>query len=460
MNQFYKLFYAIFIVLLAVIAGLPGMTQEADEINRLELTFAGYEQDRLLWASLYGDDIVVVDTIYRTQQNRFSYTVPYGTPYGIYRLLTPDGEKHIDVVYDGENIFLSTHYQAVLDELVIKSSQATRQYHRFMRIRAYIRYKQKILDDFLASYPPGDPFYRQADQQYVSLSEEMNDSIDAIAAKDTFLGRLLQYEKMVYADSIEGRKQYTEFRKAHFFDAKDYTDGTILRSNLLPEQILDYLSLYREEHYNKRQQEAAFLEAIDSVMKHTKAHPEVFDFVINYLIEGFKRFGFDDLVQHIAERTAAEINCINEERRQDVEEQISRIRAVAVGSQAPPLTMPDINGDSVRLYDVDSRYVLLVFWASWCPHCMAMLPELHDFTRSHKDSLKTVAVSLDREAQEWKAAADKYPWIHLSALQGWETPAVEDYYVYGTPSFFLLDNKKVILEKGATLREIRSFLKD
>lgn len=444
-------------ILLSALIFTSAVGQDARNSGRLELTLHHYDNNKVLWASLYGDDVNILDTIFSGRPNHFIYEIPYGTPYGIYRIMTEEGEKHLDVVFDGKPVVVATDYHAVLENLKVERSAATRQYHRFMRARGYVRYKQKVANDFLTSFPPDDPFYHQASEKYVALSKEMNDSIDQIAERNTFLGKLLQNEKMAYADSIEGVQQYTAFRKAHFFDNRDYSNAAILRSPLFPEQILDYLSLYRDKGYSKSEQEAAFLQAIDSIMKYTKSHPEVFDYAVNYLIEGFKRFGMDNLVQHIAERTADEIECINRERQQAMEEKLSRIRAVSVGSQAPELTMKDIEGNTVSLYDVDSPYVLLVFWASWCPHCMSMLPELQAFNRKHGDSLKTVAVSLDRQEEKWKAVAGKYDWIHLSSLQGWETPAVDDYFIYGTPSFFLLDSNKTIIKKGATLSGIRSF---
>jgi thiol-disulfide isomerase/thioredoxin len=449
-----RFFLSIFLLLFTFSGGL--MAQNQLGTNTLTLEIAGYEKDKLLWAALYGDDLNIIDTI-RGSESKFEYQIPAGTLSGVYRLLFDEGEKQLDVVYHNEDIHVYTHYEAILNNLVIIKSDATRRYHRFMRARGYVNYKQRTLNDFLSRYPESDPFYEEARLQYLHLSEELNDSVDVIIANDRFLARLLANEKEPVPEKLLSDKEYDEFMKARFFAGKDYGDPLILRSQLFPEQLLSYLGYYRNPEFTEEQQEAAFATAVDSIIKYTRENPEVFDFTINYLIEGFKRFGFDELVNHIAERTASEINCINEERREEMQEKLTRIQSTAIGAKAPALVMENMKGKEVALHNIESEKILLVFWASWCPHCMEMLPKLKKFTMESPE-MAVVAVSLDDEKAQWKKAASGYNWIHLSSLKGWETQAVDDYFVYGTPSFFLLDTDKTILNKSGTLQEVIEFM--
>ncbi len=449
-----RLLLGIFLVLFAFAGRL--MAQQEFDADTLTLEIAGYDKDKVFWAALYGDDFNIIDTI-RGSENKFEYLIPAGTLSGVYRLLFDEGEKQLDVVYHKEDIHVYTHYEAILNNLVIIKSEATRKYHRFMRARGYVNYKQRTLNDFLSRYPESDPFYGEARHEYQELSEELNDSVDAVIADDRFMERLLVNEKVPVPAKLLPDKEYDEFMKANFFAGKDYGDPLILRSQLYPEQLLTYLGYYRNPDFSKEQQEAAFATAVDTIIKYTRENPEVFDFTINYLIEGFKRFGFDELVNHIAGRTASEINCINEDRRKVMKEKLMRIQSTAIGETAPALVMEDLKGKEVSLHDIESEKLLLVFWASWCPHCMEMLPKLKKYAKEHPE-MKVVAVSLDTDKTQWEKTASNYDWIHLSSLKGWETKAVDDYFVYGTPSFFLLDSNKTILHKGGTLREVIDFM--
>jgi peroxiredoxin len=53
----------------------------------------------------------------------------------------------------------------------------------------------------------------------------------------------------------------------------------------------------------------------------------------------------------------------------------------AVGRPAPRVELPGLRGGRVRLADLRGRPVVLNFWASWCPPCLAEMPE---FQRVHQ----------------------------------------------------------------------------
>lgn len=54
----------------------------------------------------------------------------------------------------------------------------------------------------------------------------------------------------------------------------------------------------------------------------------------------------------------------------------------ALGERVPEVEMPDFDGEMVRLSQFGGKPLVVNFWASWCPQCIAEMP---DFERVHRE---------------------------------------------------------------------------
>jgi peroxiredoxin len=62
------------------------------------------------------------------------------------------------------------------------------------------------------------------------------------------------------------------------------------------------------------------------------------------------------------------------------------LAAVSTATAEPvDFALEDLDGDEVRLSDFRGRWVLVNYWATWCPPCLEELPELESFYNRHKD---------------------------------------------------------------------------
>jgi peroxiredoxin len=119
------------------------------------------------------------------------------------------------------------------------------------------------------------------------------------------------------------------------------------------------------------------------------------------------------------------------------------------GTEAPEITLPDPEGDTIKLSSTRGTVVLLDFWASWCAPCRKENPNLLNvYNIYHKKGFQIYQVSLDKTKEAWeKGIQDDHleKWIHVSDIQYWNSIVVPLYKIESIPCNYLLDKEGRII---------------
>ena len=68
----------------------------------------------------------------------------------------------------------------------------------------------------------------------------------------------------------------------------------------------------------------------------------------------------------------------------------------AAAATAQPFLFKDMQGKEQRLQDYRGKWVLVNFWATWCPPCLEEVPDLVSLHEAHRNiDLVVIGVALD-----------------------------------------------------------------
>lgn len=233
--------------------------------------------------------------------------------------------------------------------------------------------------------------------------------------------------------------------------AADLSDGSLLRSAVMPKAILAYLQRIEV------QDESGFNPAVDTLLAHAGRDTACWNHVVLTLINTFGHYQMDTPLRHIAEVLAATPRPLPASLRDGLND----LLRIAIGSVGPDISLPGIGGDTTMLSDLVTRrpYTLLFFYSSTCGHCHEQMPWLKQMHLMDPRVL-VVGIALDDDPEEFTETIrrEEVPWPSFTELKAWGSPAAKAYGISATPSFVLLDRDMRIVAKPADEEALRAAL--
>jgi len=424
--------------------------------------------NKVVLTRVYGDDLYTVDSLIATDEN-FSFKLQQNSPVGMYRIILGKTKRaefmggipqNIDVIFNLENINLKSDFNFPADSLKILQSEENKIYYSFLKEYEQLDNRIQQVYPIIINYPKSTEFFKSAIDEFHNLQNEQRKLIEnySLEYPGTYASRIIKIYRTPFLDGTLTEMERVLYMREHFFEGLDFNDKLLLNSNIYTKKIIDYLSLYRNPNLVQSEQEDLFIEAVDKILSSTNQDRDVYGFILNYLVKGFEKFKFEKVLTHIADNWLGE-NCETDNRTLLLK-RVESYRKMALGNIASDIVIEDINGNLTALSESGHNFTLVLFWASWCPHCKSMIPELKDwYEKDRKIDMEIMAISIDTSKTEWlKAITDNnLPWINCNDLSGWDGKAAIDYNLYATPTMFILDRNRKIQAKPVTFYE---FLKD
>lgn len=140
------------------------------------------------------------------------------------------------------------------------------------------------------------------------------------------------------------------------------------------------------------------------------------------------------------------------------EQELYELRYLRIGKTAPEIAAEGVDGAKFKLSDHRGKVTVVVFWASWCGPCMAMVPHEREMVEKFKDRV-FILIGVNGDGDRAKAKEtmikEKMTWPSFwNGNKGGDGPISKAWNVHGWPTIYVLDAKGVIRFKNVIGKEL------
>jgi peroxiredoxin len=410
--------------------------------------------------SLSGEKNSFIDSI-PANNNTYQFNLSKNHS-GFYRLVF-NNKKWIDFVHDKNKIEIETNAGNTLERTRIIQSEENKIYYEFIKLNKDYKTKTELFQLVIAGYPQTDDYYQTTKEKLIQVQEEYLYFVNVTAQTNpnSFIARYVRSAQLPVIDiDIPFNEQLT-YLKTHALDNVNFNDDALIYSDAFTNKTIEYLTYYRNPQLSLELLEKEFMAAVDSILNKAKVNEIVYTHIVEYLLDGFKKFGFDNVLSYIVEKYVIKDDlCLDQKLTSALDRRIQQSKNFKVGNSVPHIILPDSAGTEVELNKIKTDQILIVFYASWCPHCQTLLPQIYDFYKNQEEKkLEVLAISIDTSRTDWINFIRKnnLTWLNASDLEGWNGKAASDYYLYATPTMFLIDQNKKLILNSPSIEELKNW---
>lgn len=399
-----------------------------------------------------------------------NFTLSYSkADYGVGYLLSSD-DKPLIVILSGENIEVNGEALSYTETIEITKGQenqlfvqyASEHLRRQQALSAWVYLEKMYSKDSLFAIHQTPHSAIQMEKQRIKAEDA---EFLSRLPKDSYVNWYLPTRKLVSSVSTVAQYRMEEIPATiKAFRAMDYTDERLYKSGLLKDAIESHFWLLEN---SGKPLDSVFVEmkvSIDAMIVNLVKDERKLNELTAYLFDLLERHSLFQASEYLALRVLNETSCTIDI---DLAKQLETYRAMKKGNIAPDISFigdmlaPGFSFDNFpkKLSDIKSKYTVVVFAASWCSKCKVEVPKIakHYFYWKEND-VEVVLISLDENKEAYRYFVKDLPFISTCDFEKWNSDIVNDYYVFATPTMFLLNDKREILLRPHSVNQINAWV--
>lgn len=120
-----------------------------------------------------------------------------------------------------------------------------------------------------------------------------------------------------------------------------------------------------------------------------------------------------------------------------------------VGKKAPAFELESVEGETVKLSELEGKVVLLDFWAVWCGPCRKSMPYFQELQNQYgKDGLEVIGVHVDDRMPSAEEVGEYLAELGVSYTNVLSNVDVDnDFMIFAMPTTYFIDRNGVIVKR-------------
>ena len=429
----------------------------------IDFELKNYEGDTVIVGNYYADKQVVKDTVIG-KNGKFEYEGADPLQPGVYFLLLPEDNNFMQFFLDGKDHKFEMNWDVKKSsDVSFKGSKDNETFSKYMK---FIAEKRPQADKIRARITAADTTGVKdevAEQELNKIDEDVKAKQREIVANipESVSARFIKSSFQVDIPEFKGddaQLNTYKFYKNHYFDNISLGDHINLRTPYLHQRVDYYLGKLTPQDPD------SIVVSIDYLLEEMEPAEDTWKYYLSYFLNKYAKLkvvGYDAVYVHLIDKYYAtgKADWVSEENLTKMKDQADKFRNILIGEKFPDITtyMADSLETPVRLWDIESDYTIVLFWAHDCGHCTKSMPAIVEFYDEYESKGVTLLSICTKGGKKTKPCIESLPKKNMDKFIN----TFDEYQRYrrivaipSTPKIFILDKEKNILIKDIPAKEL------
>jgi thiol-disulfide isomerase/thioredoxin len=133
---------------------------------------------------------------------------------------------------------------------------------------------------------------------------------------------------------------------------------------------------------------------------------------------------------------------------------LALLMALPAAAEKVDFTLKDLDGKPVSLSDFRGKWVIVNYWATWCPPCLEEIPDLVGFYEDNRDTVVVLGVDYEEVNMEYLREFVESHMISYPVMQMDPQPLTELGPVVGLPTSYIIspEGERLARQEGPVTR--------